>query len=483
MSRRRSIMAGGLFALGTRLAYAVAQLVYLAVMARLLAPADFGLFAIGTSITVLATMLTDFGFSTAVFQTARLDSRQASALFWMNLALALVLALALALGRGAIAALFREEALRHVVLVLAVALPFSAIAAMYKALLSRRRQWKAVYPGFLACQLVALVLSVAFALWVRRDYTALLVTPLVTAIGSMLLFSRAAGWLPRRRFSVRRSLGLLGHGSALSATGIANYLNRQSDNVLIGWRWTAADLGFYSRAYSLFQLPSNNLVTPLQPVILSALARRRDAPVQWEATWQRAAMALLLATGALGVGVFRYSDMLVALVYGPGWEPAMPILGVLALSIPAATVGQVLTWAMISRQGSAALLAYALSTALVRFAGFAVAVQFGPFYVAATWTATSWLFAGVLSVLTVRRGTISRDTVVATLVPVVGVVALAAAVAALMRHATPAHLIPGLADLAEACGYLIFFILFAVWNPVLREVLTGLSRRLRRRSV
>jgi O-antigen/teichoic acid export membrane protein len=52
-----------------------------------------------------------------------------------------------------------------------------------------------------------------------------------------------------------------------------SYLTRNTDNLLVGWRFGARALGFYKKAYDLFVLPETQLLAPLSAVVVSTLSR------------------------------------------------------------------------------------------------------------------------------------------------------------------------------------------------------------------
>lgn len=422
--RRSTHLSGAMAAVVTRGVYAVGQLLYLSIMAGLLEPTDFGILAIATAVTALATTLTDFGFATTALQARRLNSHTASALFWANLGLAVGFAVLIILFRAQIAALFGEDEIAMATLILALILPVTASAAMLRSILARRQLWSVVYPGFLICQVSAQVLGVLYAAQVRADHTALLVMPVVVALSSAVLFAWTARWVPRWRPDFRGTAALLRQGGAFSSTGLSSYINRQSDNLLIGYTFSAADVGYYTRAYSLSTIPGTFLVNPLGTVVLSSLRRHGDTTAGFRRMHAIFSAPLLLASALLSVLFFGFADVIVALIYGPGWEPVVPILAVLGLSIYSVTATQTLNWALISQGQAKTLAISSLVASLLRLIGFALAVMHSVLAVAVVWVVSSWLFAGVLAVIAGRIGALPVAASLALVRPSLMVIAL-----------------------------------------------------------
>ena len=90
---------GGVAALGAQAAKLLLQLAATVVLARMLSPADYGIFGMAAVVTGFLGLFHDLGLSVATVQREEIGHREVTALFWVNLAVGVgiaVLALALA---------------------------------------------------------------------------------------------------------------------------------------------------------------------------------------------------------------------------------------------------------------------------------------------------------------------------------------------------------------------------------------------------
>src|ERR1700761_1410014 len=85
----RRALRGGIVSLAMQYGNGVLQIVASVILARLLAPEDFGLVAIVTVLTSFAPILIDFGLGEATAQRSRITPSQISSLFWLNSAIGL----------------------------------------------------------------------------------------------------------------------------------------------------------------------------------------------------------------------------------------------------------------------------------------------------------------------------------------------------------------------------------------------------------
>ncbi len=101
---RRHTVRGGAVTLGAQGLKFLLSLGSTIALARLLSPSDYGLIAMATAFTGLAEVLRDGGLSLATVQRERVDPRQVTTLFWLNVALVGALSVATAAAAPAVAA-------------------------------------------------------------------------------------------------------------------------------------------------------------------------------------------------------------------------------------------------------------------------------------------------------------------------------------------------------------------------------------------
>src|SRR6266852_2934436 len=80
----RRALRGGVISVAAQYGNGVLQIIAAVVLARLLAPEDFGLVAIVTVLTSFAPLLIDFGLGDATTQRNKITRSQVSSLFWLS---------------------------------------------------------------------------------------------------------------------------------------------------------------------------------------------------------------------------------------------------------------------------------------------------------------------------------------------------------------------------------------------------------------
>ena len=472
---------GGAITLGAQALKFLLQTTSTIVLARLLLPEDFGLVAMVMVVVGFASVFKDMGFSWATVQSPRVTHEQVSTLFWINLAIAVVLTGALVVASPYVADIYDEPRLVAIGMALSLTFLFHGLSAQHLALLRRQMRYGAIAVVELVSMGTAIGAGILIA-WQDGMYWALVTVQLVTPATAALLAWMLSPWkpgLPRRRSGIR---SMVAFGSHLTGFSFLNYFTRQADNALIGYFAGATQLGLYTKAYNLFQMPMRQMNTPLASVALPALSRLQGDPAAYRRYYLRAVQGLAylsVPTVALAAGI---ADPLIPFVLGAQWAEAVPIFQLLAVGGVVTPILWTAGWVQQSRGRTDRMLRWSLLSDPIYVLSFVIGVRWGAIGVAAG-------FAIALHVLWLPtlayafRGTELRvPMLLKHIYPalMMGMVAFTASFAVTRTVGLPDAALLLLAVLAAlACAVL----LFVVWPRFRQEVrgLVELRAHLRRR--
>jgi len=373
----RRTARGGFTAITAQLARILVQLAIAAVMARLLAPGDFGLVAMAMTLTSFVGIFTDLGLSAATVQRKQIDNTTVSALFWISVATGCLLALVCAVAAPFAAWLFGDHRVLWVTVALGLSVPVSAAGAQHAALLQRGMRWMEMQWTPIIAQSAGGLVAIALAGTTRAGYWALVGQVWASALISTALLWAFCRWRPELRPHWRGVGSALGFGLQLTGFNFLNYFHRQFDNVLVGWRWGAADLGYYTRAYTLLTLPLALVSGPMASAVIPALSRLQDDPERWRRAFLKAFSALNLVSAGLTTMLVVSAEPLVRLIFGTQWAEAGRIFAFLAISMFAATPANATGWIYISLGQSRRMFQWALMVTPFYVAAYVIGLPFG----------------------------------------------------------------------------------------------------------
>src|ERR1700757_4929223 len=140
----RLALRGGIVSVAMQYGNGILQIVAAIVLARLLAPEDFGLVAIILVLTSFAPLLIDFGLGDATTQRSKITQSQVSSLFWLSSGIGLAVAVVLAACSPLIAWLYREPRLEAIAICSGITFILYGLANQHLALLRRTMQFGSI---------------------------------------------------------------------------------------------------------------------------------------------------------------------------------------------------------------------------------------------------------------------------------------------------------------------------------------------------
>ena len=319
------------------------QLLAQVLLARLLGPQVFGLFAIGLVVLTLAGFVAGFGLSWSLMQRTQLrDEDIRFAWTWQLLAGLLALGL-LQVFAPALAAAFKEPAAESVIRWLSLGCLLQAAAAPATHLLTRALDFRSLGLIQLLSYLIGYGLVGLPMAWAGQDVHALiaawLVQAAVTLLASLAVRPHPMApllWYPQAKQT-------LGTGQAVFVTNLVNWALANLDRVLIGRLLGTWSLGLYNVAYNLATVPNSVLLGALQPAFLAAGAQMSGQPGRLAQAYLQMLATLLVLALPLFTGLALMASDLVLVLYGARWQSAGPVLAWLMACMPALAIWGIAT--------------------------------------------------------------------------------------------------------------------------------------------
>ena len=360
------------------------------ILARLLTPADFGIVSMVTTFSLLFRSFGLNGFTELIVQREELTHRLASNLFWINLVIGIILTLAFATSGRLLALFYHNSAVAGAAKGLSLTVGIGCLGWIHIGLLQRAMHFRTTatinFTAMVLYVIVAIVLAITG--W---HYWALVWGSVIQTATVAVGVSLACRWMPSRP---RRTSGT-GSGVKFAMNVYSHftfsYFTRNTDNLLVGWRFGARALGFYKRAYDLFVLPETQLLAPLSAVVVSMLSRVNQDREQFRHYFLRTISVLALVGMGIGVDFALVGKDLFRFLFGPGWEEAGRIFALFGPGIGVMLLYNTHGWVHLSigrpeRWFRWGLLEFGCTASL-----FLLALHWGPAGIALAWTASYFL--------------------------------------------------------------------------------------------
>ena len=170
-----------------------------------------------------------------------------------------------------------------------------------------------------------------------------------------------------------------------------NYTTRNTDNLLVGWRFGSASLGFYKKAYDLFLLPANQLYIPVGDVVLSTLSRLERGSAEYRKYFLNGLSILAFLSMGAGALLTLMGKDVIRLLLGAKWGPAGhifvffgPGIGIMLIYFTSGLIH--LSIGRADRWLRWVVLEFAVTVML-----FFLGLRWGPVGIASAWSASFWI--------------------------------------------------------------------------------------------
>jgi PST family polysaccharide transporter len=413
-------------------------------LARLLAPDAFGLFAYAQAIIAVIQAITDSAISSVVVQREEVTDDYLDALFWVNVGASAALTVGGLLGGGLLAGLLHQPALGPVLRWLSPSFLIAGFSTIQTGILRREFRFRSVALRALIGEGVGGALAVAAALSGAGIWSLVVQRLVAATVGSVVLWT-ASSWRPSWRFPYRTLRGTGRFAASVSGSRLVWVVTSRVDDFLIGLFLGPVALGYYTIAYRITQVLCQLFSNTLLQVALASFSRVRENAERL----QGALKSALRLTSFVGVPVFLWvvvcAGTVVPVVFGQKWTPSIPTMRVLAL------MGLIRS---LQTHGEAALVAVgrpdlwlrieAVRT-VVMIGGFLLVVHHGILWIAWTLVLSQYVASPILSLFVSRLTGVTIADLVVQYRPAV-VAGAAMVVALLVLDSRLGHL-PGVAAL------------------------------------
>ena len=274
-SLKRSVLSGVVWQYVQKLGSQAVQFVVSIILARLLCPEDFGMIALLGVFISLSNLFIDSGFGNALIQRKNIDDIDCSSVFYLNITVSIVIYFIVFFSAPLVASFYGMPQLIPLLRVLALQIILMAFGCVQQSMLIRQMKFYLNFyiniSGTIFASATGVTMAyLGFGVW--SIASSQLVGQSVILLGLWTL----VGWRPKAKFSYSRIKELFGYGSKILAGSIIGVLYNNLYSIVIGKRYSAADLGFYNRGQLLPNTIIDTAANSVNGVLFPALSSIQD---------------------------------------------------------------------------------------------------------------------------------------------------------------------------------------------------------------
>ncbi|MDC8786164.1 lipopolysaccharide biosynthesis protein [Roseateles koreensis] len=308
------------------------------VLARLLTPAEIGVFSVTMVLLIFVNTVRDLNAGQYLVQEKNLTVDHIRSVWALQLGLGLGLALLVLLAAYPVAWFYKEPRMRDIMIVVAFNYAVNPFGSLTNAWLVREMRFQSLAVMRFISSLIGAAISIGLA-WQGWGPISLalgsLATTLVNAVLATFYRPRSFPWLP----GTTHIRSILGFGSKVTGSSFISNLASNSPELLLGKLQDLTAVGHFSRANGLVQMFYRLFSDAVGTVCMPWFAKQSREGGSLSDPFLKATSYMTVLGWPFCVGLACLAYPVTELLYGDQWRDSVGMTRILALatafSVPA----------------------------------------------------------------------------------------------------------------------------------------------------
>lgn len=300
------------------------------IMARLLSPKEFGLIAMISVFVAIGNTLIMGGLTQSLIRTENPDQEDYSTVFYFNLIGSVIVYLLIFLATPLIAGFYRQPILTSIVRVYCLSFIINAFSEIQLTRLTRAMDFKTQMMISLPSLIVSGI-SGTFIAYKGFGIWSLIWMALIQAFLNALQLWWKTRWHPSIVFNVEKFKHHFRFGYKYALAVLLNSVFSNIYLIVIGKFFVAAEVGYYSRADSLQQLPVNNISAALSKVTYPLFASIQKDDIRLKRVYKQIMQMVIFIIAPVLIIMAVLAEPLFRFLFTQKWLPAVPYFQILCL--------------------------------------------------------------------------------------------------------------------------------------------------------
>lgn len=360
------------------------------ILARLLAPEDYGIIALVTVFITILNVFVDSGLGNALIQKKEADDADFSSVFFFNICVCGILYIAMWFAAKYIAAFFEEPRLTPIIRALSLTLIISGVKNIQQAYVSRNLLFKKFFFSTLGGTIIAAIVGIFLA---YRGYGvwALVSQQLVNAFIDTVILWATVKWRPTLNFSISRLKILLSFGWKLLLSGLIDTIYNDIRQLVIGKFYSNSDLAYYNQGMKYPNLLAANINASIDSILLPVMSQEQENMARIKSMTRRSIKVSLYFMAPMMFGICAVAEPLIELLLTEKWLPCVPYLRIFCILYTFYPINTANLNAIKAMGRSDIFLKLEIIKKLLGIAVLFATVWFSPFVIACSLLFTTWI--------------------------------------------------------------------------------------------
>ena len=301
------------------------------ILARILAPEEYGTVALVTIFITISNVFIENGFGTALIQKKNADELDFSSVFYCNIVISIILYITIFFVSPIIAKFYNNEQLVLILRVLSITVLVSGLKSVQNAYVSK----KMIFKKFFICTSIGTISSAVIGIWMAyKGYGvwALVAQQIINNLISTIMLWITVKWRPALKFSFTRLKDLFSFGWKMLCSGLIDAIYNELYGLAIGKVYNTEQLAYYNKANQFPNLITTNVNGSISAVMLPALSNEQEKKERVKSMMRRAIKTSSFLLFPMMFGLAAVSEPLIKIILTDKWLPAVKLMQLLCFS-------------------------------------------------------------------------------------------------------------------------------------------------------
>lgn len=328
MSLRKQATSGLVWTFAQQFGNQIIGFVVSLILARLLLPEEFGLIGMISVVIAIGSSLLNSGLTQSLIRGKNLDQEDFSTVFYFNLTASVLLYILAYLLAPFIADFYDRPVLTNIVRLYCLTFITSAFSAVQMARLTKNMEFKTLAFIGIPSNLLGGVVGVTMA-YMGYGVWSLVWSYICTTLGRSIQLWIYSKWSPSFVFNRKKFKDHFNFGYKLTLSGLLNTIYNNIYLIVIGRFFTANQVGLYTRAETMKQLPVTNLSNALNKVTYPLFSTIQDDDVRLKRVYKKLMKMVVYIITPVLILMAVLAEPLFRFLFTEKWVPAVPYFQIL----------------------------------------------------------------------------------------------------------------------------------------------------------
>lgn len=326
---RRQIAKGTAWLMLFKIFDKVVGLISTLILARLLAPSDFGLVAMASSIVALTELMGAFGFDTALIQRQNASREHYDTAWTFNVIFGFAIACALIILTIPAATFYNEPRLTSIIPLLAIGALISGMENIGTVAFRKELNFNLEFRFLALKRISGFIVTIVFA-FTLQTYWALIAGTITSKIVALTISYRLHEYRPKLSLAARADL--FNFSKWLFISNLIGFLRSRSTDFILGRTAGTHGLGIFNVGHEIAMMPATEIVAPINRAVYPAYSKLTANKLELNSRFLEVFGFIALLTIPASFGLIAIAETAIPVLLGEKWLETIPIVRLVAIA-------------------------------------------------------------------------------------------------------------------------------------------------------